>query len=618
MFAKARWEALKRKVPGIGARSSRGFNSSVRSKLAAGSGTVLVLAGVVAWAGIRAATEIDDAAGVISNQKLLELEELRELDALAEANLQDTVRFTLAEDTDERTEIREGIGASDENIAEHFEHFSGSATGERMLGDIEAAWAGYVSLRDPDVLAEIDVNPRRARQNALGEVRDAFLPVRTMLSELQEVEIREARALRGAAHQEFVNGRNLIIAVFAGAALIGVAIILFQSRRIAGALSNVTHAAKEFANGDLTRRADVNTSDEIEILADAFNTMAERLHGIVNLDREIKEELETAVRQYSTLADAVARGDLTVRVETNGNEQLTALTGNLNGMVSALGRLSAKVLTSAQGVGSAASQMLETAIWQSATVSEQSFAINQTTVTVEELRASSEQAARRAVEVSKQAQRSVQVSEDGTEVLSDITERMGGIKGRVEAIAQNILTLSEQTQQIGNLTATVDDIAEQSNLLALNATIEAARAGEHGRGFAVVAAEVRSLAEQSKQATAQVRSILSDIQTATNSAVMTTEHGIRSVEDGAALAERAQQAIVELAETINETAQAAHQIAAAAQQQTVAVDQVAGAIKEINQAANRFVTGVEDSKSAAEGLDNLARELQALTESYKV
>jgi hypothetical protein len=76
---------------------------------------------------------------------------------------------------------------------------------------------------------------------------------------------------------------------------------------------------------------------------------------------------------------------------------------------------------------------------------------------------------------------------------------MEEIRERVEAIAQDILTLSEQTQQVGEITATVDDLAEQSNLLALNATIEAARAGEQGRGFAVVAAEVRNLAEQSRQ-----------------------------------------------------------------------------------------------------------------------
>ena len=95
-------------------------------------------------------------------------------------------------------------------------------------------------------------------------------------------------------------------------------------------------------------------------------------------------------------------------------------------------------------------------------------------------------------------------------------------------IAETILALSEQTQQIGDIIATVNDIADQSNLLALNAAIEAARAGEAGKGFAVVAGEVRSLAEQSRQATAQVKEILGDIQKATNTAVMVTEEGTKT------------------------------------------------------------------------------------------
>ena len=90
----------------------------------------------------------------------------------------------------------------------------------------------------------------------------------------------------------------------------------------------------------------------------------------------------------------------------------------------------------------------------------------------------------------------------------------------MESVAQSIVRLSEQSQTIGEIIATVNDLAEQSNLLAVNAAIEAAKAGEHGKGFAVVAQEVKSLAGQSKQATNQVRAILGDIQKATNAAAM--------------------------------------------------------------------------------------------------
>src|SRR5690606_7732014 len=126
---------------------------------------------------------------------------------------------------------------------------------------------------------------------------------------------------------------------------------------------------------------------------------------------------------------------------------------------------------------------------------------------------------------------------------------------------------SEQGQAIGEIIAAVNDLAEQSNLLAVNAAIEAAKAGEHGRGFAVVAQEVRSLAEQSKQATAQVRTILQDIQKATTAAVLATEQGSKAVEDGVRQTTEAGEAIAALAEMIDEAAQAATQIAASSQQQ---------------------------------------------------
>src|SRR5205823_8373543 len=131
---------------------------------------------------------------------------------------------------------------------------------------------------------------------------------------------------------------------------------------------------------------------------------------------------------------------------------------------------------------------------------------------------------------------SVQVSDDGTRAADTIARAMEEIRDRVQAIASDILALSGRTQQIGEITATVNDLADQSNILALNASIEAAKAGEQGKGFAVVASEVRNLAEQSKQATGQVRAILGDIQQATTGAVLATEQATKVVEDGRTLA----------------------------------------------------------------------------------
>jgi methyl-accepting chemotaxis protein len=132
-----------------------------------------------------------------------------------------------------------------------------------------------------------------------------------------------------------------------------------------------------------------------------------------------------------------------------------------------------------------------------------------------------------------------------------------------------------------------------------------------------VAAEVRSLAEQSKAGTAQVRSILGDIQNATDAAVMATEKGITVVADGRDQAGRAGDAISRLSGTIRATAEAAQQISSTAQQQSVAIDQIASAMSEINQATAQYVAGVDDTHSEAQELTNLADQLAEVTAAYR-
>jgi PAS domain S-box-containing protein len=209
--------------------------------------------------------------------------------------------------------------------------------------------------------------------------------------------------------------------------------------------------------------------------------------------------------------------------------------------------------------------------------------IEETLATVKELQTTVAQTTRRADNVADMARRSVEVSQQGQEAVATSIEGMQVIRQRVEGIAQNILALSENTQQIGEIIASVNDIAEQSKLLALNASIEAARAGEEGKGFAVVAMEVRNLADQSREATDQIRDILNEIQQATNSTVMATEEGSKGVDLGQSLIDQAGQTIQDLAAVIDEAAQAATQIRASARQQAVGVDQLAGAMDSMRQ-----------------------------------
>ncbi len=130
-------------------------------------------------------------------------------------------------------------------------------------------------------------------------------------------------------------------------------------------------------------------------------------------------------------------------------------------------------------------------------------------------------------------------------------DKMIVLKQRIQIIAELILELSEYIQQIGSIIGLVEDIAEQTNMLALNAAVEAARAGEHGKGFAVVAGEIRKLADESKQATTKIGSLINDIQHTTNSTVMATEEGSKEIESGVKLASNIEENFNILNEALN-------------------------------------------------------------------
>ena len=195
---------------------------------------------------------------------------------------------------------------------------------------------------------------------------------------------------------------------------------------------------------------------------------------------------------------------------------------------------------------------------------------------------------------------------------------MREIQNQMEAVANTIVRLSEQSQQIGGIIASVTDVADQSNLLAVNASIEAAKAGEQGKGFAVVAQEIKDLAQQSKQATIQVRNILNDIQKATSAAVMATEQTSKAVENGVRQSAQTGESIKKLAESSSKAVEAATQIVASSQQQVVGMDQIGLAMNNINQAGTENAASMVQAEKAAKGLNELGQKLKLLVEQYKI
>ena len=176
---------------------------------------------------------------------------------------------------------------------------------------------------------------------------------------------------------------------------------------------------------------------------------------------------------------------------------------------------------------------------------------------------------------------------------------MENIRVQAEAVAENVVSLSEKTQAIGEIISTVNDLAEQSHLLALNAAIEAAAAGEHGRSFSVIASEVKNLADQSRDATVQVRVILGDIQKGINSSVMLTEEAVKRVESGKQQADVASTTIRTMAESIQQSVQAFQQIVAGSNQQQIGFNQVTQAVRDIGQASQQTAASTQQMEKAA-------------------
>ncbi len=276
------------------------------------------------------------------------------------------------------------------------------------------------------------------------------------------------------------------------------------------------------------------------------------------------------------------------------------------------GKLLDQIRETAAVLSSASADILSTTTQLSSSSAETATAVSETTATLEEVKQTAQVSSQKARYVSDSSQKASQVAQSGRKAVEETMQGMQRIQEQMESIAESIVRLSEQSQSIGEIIATVNDMAEQSKLLAVNAAIEANRAGEQGRGFAVVAQEVKILAEQSKQATSQVRSILGDIQRATSAAVMVTEQGSKAVQAGVRQSVETGDSIRLLADSIVEAAQAATQIAASSQQQMVGMDQVAQAMESIKQATVQNVSGTRQAESAAQSLHELGMRLNAM------
>jgi methyl-accepting chemotaxis protein len=288
----------------------------------------------------------------------------------------------------------------------------------------------------------------------------------------------------------------------------------------------------------------------------------------------------------------------------------------LSGIVAGVGWLFGRTISNpislaSQEISSTVSQIATTSAQHESTAVQQSTSVNETTTTITELDASARKTSEQAESAMNQSQEALTTSEEGFHTVEKTLEGMDNLKDKVSAIAEEILKLSEQIGQIGNITALVSDLANQTNLLALNAAVEAVRAGEHGKGFSVVAVEIRKLADESKKSAGKIKEIVSEIEKSTDSTVMVTEEGTKTVEESIKLANITGESFKALVNANNNVAENVQQIMLNAKQQASATQQIVESMNSITTGAKETASGLGQTK---EGIEKLNKTVDRLKE----
>lgn len=437
-----------------------------------------------------------------------------------------------------------------------------------------------------------------ARLVFTGETYANLQKFRETLGQINNGILRQGDALEEEIVASAARIRMVILVVSLAAVFAGAILAAAIAYGITRPLGRAVGVATRLAEGEIPDNIEADRKDEMGQLLKSMGRMSQSISGM------------------AAAASGVAAGDLTVKVVPRSEKDV--LGNALVRMVDDLRSAARAMMEGVNVLASSAGEISASISQFTSTAAETAVSVNETTATMEEVKHTAQVASQKASYTSETAQKAVQVSQAGRKSVEDMVEGMNRIREKMETMAESIVRLSEQGQAIGEIIATVDDLAEQSNLLAVNASIEAAKAGEQGRGFAVVAQEIKSLALQSKQATAQVRAILNDIQKATSAAVIATEQGGKTVEGVVRQSDDAVQSIRTMAGAINETAQALAQIAATAQQQYIGMDQASLAMENITQASSQSVEGARQLESAARDLGELGQRLKRMVERFKL
>jgi methyl-accepting chemotaxis protein len=452
-------------------------------------------------------------------------------------------------------------------------------------------------LKEIDLIRQNKIKQAFARYNFYGD--SDFFPLQQSIKNLSSFVLNNINDLNGQlifSNEEIFWESVVFIFIFF---LIIVAFYFANVSSIIKPLGYLSDIVGAITRGELNKKIEVaERKDEIGALFKSFVAMHERLTEVAQISKKVAFGILTSKMQPMSEKDAFAH--------------------SINKMIEHLDKYVKIIKEEISKLGSSAAQINSTIGEITASIAETSSAISETTSTVEEVRKTSEILLNKSGEAVEIADEAEEAGEHGAETIAEALEGFEIIKEQIGVASQNILRLSEHNQEIGEIVNWVKDIAEQSNLLAVNAAIEAARAGEEGKSFVVVAQEIKSLADQSKQATEKIKNILNEIQNGINNAVLATEKGEKVIHEQTEQAALASEVIEKLTTSLAKVRDVVKQNSLTTKEQNMGMTQIAEVMGTIKTASEQNAEASRQLSDAAALIKEIGEELEKIVSNFRL
>ncbi|AWB71892.1 methyl-accepting chemotaxis protein [Vibrio cholerae] len=326
----------------------------------------------------------------------------------------------------------------------------------------------------------------------------------------------------------------------------------------------------------------------------------------------------TPIRQLQQTVREIAKGNLLVKAQEEGNNEITLLARDVNATVTQLRQTVESLVRISTDVASASTELATVMTQASVNSDQEKQEVEQVASAVNQLQSTAQSVTDHAHTADGAAQQANQLASQSLRMFEESHRATAKMADQLTEAAQVVNQLKEQSERIGNVTEVIRSISEQTNLLALNAAIEAARAGESGRGFAVVADEVRMLAARTQTSTQEIQAIIEELQNQSNTANSSMHSSLSLLEQNQSLAAKVSASLTEINHSISALGQINAQVATASEEQSQVTKDINRNLSNIYELVSQNVTGITQSAAASHELSDLAEQQHQQLQYFRV